>query len=235
MVDEDGKFISAMSNVEKDQRTTEDYIKTIYYLAEEQDPVTTSRIADARGTRPASVTKMLQRLDRQGLVHYQKHHGVSLTDSGRQMALSTVRHHRLAELFLAEVLGFSWDEVHEQAEVLEHAINERLEERMDAVLGYPEFDPHGDPIPAKDGSIAVLNARPLSSLPEECKAHVTRILDDTDGELLSYLSSLGLTPGVQITILEVAPFKGPITLWVNGERRVVGHRAATMILMTPCS
>lgn len=216
------------------QNATEDYLKIIYNLAEEAEPVTTSRIAEARGARPASVTKMLQRLDRQGLVQYRKHRGVTLTDSGRQAALTTVRHHRLAELFLAEVLGLSWDEVHDQAEVLEHAISERLDDRMDAVLGYPEFDPHGDPIPTRDGTIVEVTARPLASLSKGCLAKVARILDDTDGELLCYLASLGLKPGADIEILEVAPFEGPITLLLEGNRQVVGHKVASLILMTPC-
>ncbi|HET6445021.1 MAG TPA: metal-dependent transcriptional regulator [candidate division Zixibacteria bacterium] len=219
----------------KDQRATEDYLKTIYYLAEKEEPVSTSRIAKARDTRPASVTKMVQRLDRAGLVSYQKHRGVSLTDSGMQIALSTLRHHRLTELFLAEVLGLSWDEVHEHAEILEHAIDDRLEERMDAVLGFPKFDPHGDPIPSRDGAIAEINARPLTSLPVGCEAKVARIVDDTDGELLCYLEGLGLVPGIEIEIKEIEPFDGPITLQIDGERRIVGHKVATIILMTPCS
>ena len=224
-----------MANSGKDRRATEDYLKTIYYLAEEQVPVSTSRIAEACGTRPASVTKMVQRLDRQGLVHYRKHRGVSLTDAGLKVALSTLRRHRLSELFLAEALGLSWDEVHEHAEVLEHAINDRLEERMDAVLGYPEFDPHGDPIPARDGTIAEINARPMASLPVGCEARVARIVDDSNGELLCYLERLGLVPGIEVEIEQIEPFEGPITLKVDGEHRIVGHKVATMILMTPCS
>jgi DtxR family Mn-dependent transcriptional regulator len=224
-----------MAPDQKNRRATEDYLKAIYYLAEEQDPVSTSRIAAACGTRPASVTKMVQRLDQRGLVRYRKHRGVSLTDAGLQIALSTLRRHRLTELFLAEALGLSWDEVHEHAEVLEHAINDRLVERMDAVLDYPEFDPHGDPIPTRDGRIAEISARPMTALPVGCRAKVARIVDDTNVELLCYLEGLGLVPGIEVEIEEIQPFEGPVILKMNGEQRLVGHKVASLILMTPCS
>lgn len=214
----------------RSQQTTQDYLKIIYYLAEEEEPVSTSRIAEARGTQPATVTKMLQKLDRQGLVHYWKHRGVSLTDKGCKMALETLRHHRLTELFLTEILGVSWDEVHEHAEILEHAIDHRLSDRIDALLGYPEFDPHGDPIPARDGSIRERNTSPLIELPVGSSFHVARILDDQDEELLGYLANLGLKPGAEVRIEEIAPFDGPITLLVNDKRCIIGNRAATMIL-----
>ena len=143
----------------------EDYLKTIYSLAEEESPVSTSRIAAARNVKPASVTGMLQRLEQLQLVNYEKHYGVTLTETGHKIALEVIRHHRLIELYLIEALGFSWDEVHEQADILEHVISEKLEERIAAALGYPTFDPHGDPIPNKEGQIAQTDARPLISIP----------------------------------------------------------------------
>ncbi|MCA9978497.1 MAG: metal-dependent transcriptional regulator, partial [Anaerolineales bacterium] len=135
----------------------EDYLKTIYMLAELESPVSTSRIAEARDVKPASVTSMLQRLAKLKMVDYKKHSGVTLTTAGEKVALEVIRHHRLLELYLMEALGFEWDEVHEQADILEHVISEKLEERIAAFLGHPTVDPHGDPIPAKDGTIVAVD------------------------------------------------------------------------------
>jgi DtxR family Mn-dependent transcriptional regulator len=209
----------------------EDYLKTIYGLEQEKSPVSTSRIAAAREVKPGSATSMVQRLHKLNLVNYEKHYGVTLTDAGRDIALEVIRHHRLVELYLIEALGFSWDEVHEQADLLEHVISEKLEERIAAALNYPEFDPHGDPIPSKDGQVADVQALPLSELRPGARAAVSRIPDDADGELLRYLGALGLTPGQVLVVREVAPFDGPLTLEVNGERQIVGRRVAGAVLV----
>lgn len=209
----------------------EDYLKTIYGLELEESPVSTSRIAAARDVKPGSATSMVQRLHRLNLVNYEKHYGVTLTDAGRDIALEVIRHHRLVELYLIEALGFGWDEVHEQADLLEHVISEKLEERIAAALNYPEFDPHGDPIPGKDGSVADVQHLPLSKLDPGTRAVVSRIPDDADGELLRYLASLGLTPGQEVAVREVAPFDGPLTLDVDGELRIVGRRVASAVLV----
>ena len=143
--------IEALENSSSPQRDSlnhqaiEDYLKTIYTLAEVESPVSTSRIADARQVKPGSVTSMLRRLSSLNLVNYEKHYGVTLTENGEKIALEVIRHHRLLELYLMEALGFGWDEVHEQADLLEHVISEKLEERIAAALGYPTLDPHGDP------------------------------------------------------------------------------------------
>ena len=210
----------------------EDYLKTIYALAEIESPVSTSRIAEARQVKAGSVTNMLQRLAKLNLVHYEKHYGVTLTETGEKIALEVIRHHRLIELYLIEALGFSWDEVHEQADILEHVISEKLEERIAAALGYPSFDPHGDPIPAKDGSIIAVDYQPLSSLVVGDSATVARIVDDDKSDLLRYLADLGLMPGTAVHILEIAPFNGPITLDVAGNKEVVGYSAAQQVLVT---
>jgi DtxR family Mn-dependent transcriptional regulator len=144
------------------QQAIEDYIKTIYVLAEADAPVSTSRLADARQVRPPSVSNMMKRLAALGLVNYKKSRGVTLTDEGQKIALETLRRHRLIELYLTEELGFGWDEVHEQAELLEHVISSRLEERIADILGHPEFDPHGDPIPSKGGEIVARRTERLS-------------------------------------------------------------------------
>ena len=209
----------------------EDYLKTIFRLEEEESPVSTSRIAVARAVKPGSATSMVQRLHKLNLVNYEKHYGVTLTDAGRDIALEVIRHHRLVELYLIEALGFTWDEVHEQADLLEHVISEKLEERIAAALNYPEFDPHGDPIPSKEGKFVAVQTQPLSELGPGVRAIVARVPDDADSELLRYLGDLGLTPGKELTVREVAPFDGPLTLEIEGERRIVGHRVACAVLV----
>ncbi len=209
----------------------EDYLKTIYMLAEDESPVSTSRIAAARNVKPASVTGMLQRLEQLQLVNYEKHYGVTLTETGHKIALEVIRHHRLIELYLIEALGFSWDEVHEQADILEHVISEKLEERIAAALGYPTLDPHGDPIPNKEGKIVQANLRPLTTIAPTQTARVSRILQDDNSERLRYLAELGLTPGTAIELIAVEPKDGPITFRLHGEERVINHDAAAVVLV----
>lgn len=187
----------------------EDYLKTIYMLAQDESPVSTSRIAEARDVKPASATSMIKRLANLRMVNYEKHYGVTLTPSGEKLALEVIRHHRLIELYLMEALGFSWDEVHEQADILEHVISEKLEERIAAALNYPEFDPHGDPIPAKDGSMALVDVEMLSMVAPGQMVWVRRIIDDANSELLRYLAEMGLVPGTAVTINLLPPLKVP--------------------------
>ena len=209
----------------------EDYLKTICMLAEDESPVSTSRIAAARNVKPASVTGMLQRLEQLQLVNYEKHYGVTLTETGHKIALEVIRHHRLIELYLIEALGFSWDEVHEQADILEHVISEKLEERIAAALGYPTLDPHGDPIPNKEGQIVQADLRPLTTVAPAQTARVSRILQDDNSERLRYLAELGLTPGTVIELIAVEAEDGLITFRLNGEERVINHDAAAVILV----
>ena len=209
----------------------EDYLKTIFSLAEQESPVSTSRIAEARQVKPGSVTSMLQRLDKLNLVHYEKHYGVTLTKSGEKIALEVIRHHRLLELYLNEALGFSWDEVHEQADVLEHVISEKLEERIATFLGDPKFDPHGDPIPDKDGAMETIPMMPLVETAVGTTTEIARIQDDANSEMLRYLADLGLTPGQEITVRSIAPFDGPITIDVEGEEKIIGNTIAAAILV----
>jgi DtxR family Mn-dependent transcriptional regulator len=209
----------------------EDYVKTIYSLALEESPVSTSRVAAARGVKPASATSMIQRLAKLNLVNYEKHYGVTLTEAGEKLALEVIRHHRLLELYLMEALGFRWDEVHEQADILEHVISEKLEERIAAALNYPAFDPHGDPIPALDGSMAVVETTALADVAAGDRARVARIPDDSNSEMLRYLAGLGLTPGAEVRVAAVAPFLGPLTIEVGGQTQVIGRNLAELILM----
>lgn len=210
----------------------EDYLKSIYTLAETESPVSTSRLADARDVKPGSVTSMVQRLAKLNLVDYEKHYGVVLTESGEKIALEVIRHHRLLELYLSEALGFGWDEVHEQAELLEHVISEKLEERIAAVLGNPTHDPHGDPIPAKDGTIIQEETRPLTAVSPGESVIITRIPDDGNSERLRYLAELGLIPGTEIMITAVAPFNGPISFNIAGASKVIGYTIAQSVLVS---
>ena len=209
----------------------EDYVKTIYSLALEESPVSTSRIAAARSVKPASATSMIQRLARLKLVNYEKHYGVTLTEAGEKLALEVIRHHRLLELYLMEALGFRWDEVHEQADILEHVISEKMEERIAAALNHPEFDPHGDPIPALDGTMAVMDTTALSDMAAGDRVRVARIPDDSNSELLRYLAGLGLVPGAVMRLVEVAPFLGPLTVEVGDGRAVIGRNLADLVLV----
>jgi DtxR family Mn-dependent transcriptional regulator len=209
----------------------EDYVKTIYSLALEESPVSTSRIAVARSVKPASATSMIQRLARLKLVNYEKHYGVTLTEAGEKLALEVIRHHRLLELYLMEALGFRWDEVHEQADILEHVISEKMEERIAAALNHPEFDPHGDPIPGLDGTMAVMDTTALSDMAAGDRVRVARIPDDSNSELLRYLAGLGLVPGAIMRLVEVAPFLGPLTVEVGDGRAVIGRNLADLVLV----
>jgi DtxR family transcriptional regulator, Mn-dependent transcriptional regulator len=229
------KALETGSSLQRDglnHQAIEDYLKTIYMLAETESPVSTSRIAEAREVKPASATSMIQRLDKLNLVNYEKHYGVTLTEAGEKIALEVIRHHRLIELYLIEALGFGWDEVHEQADVLEHVISEKLEERIAAALGHPTLDPHGDPIPAKDGTIIQVNAQPLSHLPLDRTAYVARIVDDANSERLRYLAQLGLTPGTALQVIRREPFEGPLTVSIGEKTAVVGFQVAQSVLVT---
>ena len=207
------------------RQAIEDYLKTIYELAETESPVSTSRVAEARGVKASSATNMMQKLSRLGLVRYEKHRGVTLTDEGQAIALETIRHHRLVELYLTRDLGYGWEEVHEEAERLEHVLSEKLAERMAAVLGDPAFDPHGDPIPGRDGSLVRPPTRPMSDLKQGSVATVSRV-DDGNSELLCYLDELGIRPGTEFTLLDSAPFEGPLTIEVGAKTKIVGRKAA---------
>ena len=207
----------------------EDYLKTIYALEQEESPVSTSRIAEARSVKPGSATSMIQRLDKLNLVEYEKHYGVTLTETGNQIALEVIRHHRLVELYLIEALGFGWDEVHEQADILEHVISEKLEDRMAAALNYPSFDPHGDPIPSREGLLVEVETIALSALPENTIAVVSRVPGNVDGHFLRYIAQLGLVPGNEVIVLDRAPFDGPLTVEAGGQIQVVGYKIASAI------
>jgi DtxR family Mn-dependent transcriptional regulator len=208
----------------------EDYLKAIYKLLEIDGVVTTSALADYMGVAPASVTNMCKKLAELNLLAYERYQGVKFTPTGEKLALEIVRHHRLIELYLAEALGVPWDQVHEEAEKLEHVISEDLEERMATALGDPKFDPHGAPIPSRAGNIKPQEGGRLVDMQAGDKLVVIEV-DDQDSELLRYLGEMGIYPGTDIQIIDCAPFNGPLTLSVGQYN--LGYQAAKSILVAP--
>lgn len=206
----------------------EDYIKAIYTLELEEQKSSTKRLAQRLGVKMASVTGMIKHLAAEGYLRHTPYYGVKLTEKGKRVAINMIRRHRLIELFLSKTLGLSWDELHDDAEVLEHAVSDRLIERIYEVLGYPEFDPHGSPIPAKDGSIPPRRGVPLSDLTVGQSGCVVEV-SDSDPEFLRYLTSLKLKIGSEITVRERAPFNGPITLDSGAGAIAVGPDAGARI------
>jgi DtxR family Mn-dependent transcriptional regulator len=200
----------------------EDYLKTIYDLTVESGRATTNQIADRMGVTPASVTNMIQKLAATNppLLEYRKHRGVTLTPEGEKIALEIIRHHRLLEVFLHQTLGYSWDEVHEEADRLEHVISEEFESRIDESLGHPRMDPHGDPIPTRDLHLPDATMIPLSEIQPGQRATVQRVRD-TNPEMLRYLSDMGLTPGIQIIALDISPFDENLRLQIEGQDQVI--------------
>jgi len=190
----------------------EDYLKTIYRLAQEEFPVSTSRLAEAREVKPASVTGMIKRLSSLDLVNYQKYYGVTLTESGRKIALEVIRHHRLIETYLMEALGFKWDEVHEQADLLEHVISEKLEAKIAAYLNHPEFDPHGAPIPRIDGTVPHVQTRPMTTMMVGERGDISQIRSDNDSELLRHLADWNLIPGVSLIVVAISADREDYTI-----------------------
>ena len=210
----------------------EDYLKAIYKLREEnsQGAVSTSALADDMKVAPASVTNMCKKLADLNLLTYEPYQGVKFTPAGEKLALEVVRHHRLIELYLAEALGVPWDQVHAEAEKLEHVISEDLEERMAAALGNPQFDPHGAPIPSKAGVIVHPESNRLVEMSMGDRLVVVEV-DDDNPELLRHLGKKGLYPGTNIQLLDVAPFEGPLTLKINNEQHSLSYQVAKTILV----
>jgi DtxR family transcriptional regulator, Mn-dependent transcriptional regulator len=212
----------------------EDYLKAIYDLERVGQPASTNDIADRLAISPASVSGMVRRLADQGLITHEPYRGVRLTGDGRRAALRTLRRHRILEVYLTEVLGYPWDRVHAEAERLEHAASEELIERMAAALGDPVQDPHGAPIPTRDGRVEELALYTLAETAPGEQVRVRQVQDEDAGRL-RYLAELGVRPGALVRILDKAPFDGPITLWVGdaggGTTRAIGVGLAAQVFV----
>jgi DtxR family Mn-dependent transcriptional regulator len=222
-------------NAHPERRTNEgveNYAKAIYQLQGRGDePVHTNAVAERLGVTPASASGMLKRLADDGLVDYEPYHGARLTPAGERLALEVIRHHRLLELFLAEVLGMPWDRVHQEAEVLEHHISEELEELIADKLGQPARDPHGDPIPSRDLAVSADDSVALINLEPGQSGTFARV-SDRDASMLRYLAEHGIQPGARLTVGEREPFGGPLTVEVEGKRHTLGPELAERMRIT---
>jgi DtxR family Mn-dependent transcriptional regulator len=203
----------------------QDYAKAIYTLEAREGTASTNDLAALLEVRPASVSGMLRKLSALGLVEHERYRGVRLTERGRRVALEVVRHHRLLELFLVESLGMTWDEVHAEAEVLEHALSEELEELIAAKLGNPTVDPHGDPIPSRELKLAETMAPALTELEPGETATFVRI-SDSDPEMLRFLGERGIVPGARLELVERQPFDGPLFVRAGRDVHVLGATLA---------
>jgi len=212
----------------------QDYLKHIFELTRTARKATTSQLADALDISAASVTNMLQKLSKTtpAYVVYIKHQGVALTDAGRLAALKILRRHRLIEQFLVEKLGYSWDEVHEEAEVLEHAMSSLLEKRIDAALGYPEFDPHGDPIPDANLNMPEIEQTSLSNLEIGKGGRILRVPNE-DPQVLRYLGKCGLRPGASIKLISRTPYDQTMRVKIidADDEAVIGPSLGTQITL----
>jgi DtxR family Mn-dependent transcriptional regulator len=210
----------------------EDYLKAIYELERGGEPAATNDLAIHLSVAPASVTGMVRRLAEQGLLTHERYRGVRLTAHGRLGALRILRRHRVIEAYLVKALGYRWDEVHDEAEQLEHAASNDLIDRMAKAIGEPATDPHGAPIPSRAGSVKETQYRALSELQPGMVADVMQV-EDEDPELLRYLTELAITPGSMVRILDRAPFGGPITVQIDKRSRQIGPALAKRVLVRP--
>jgi DtxR family Mn-dependent transcriptional regulator len=212
--------------------TIENYVKTIYLLCDGQSEpaAATGKVATALEVSPGTVTSMLKTLKETGLAEYTPYEGVRLTESGRRLALRVLRRHRLIELFLAHTLNMSWDEVHEEAENMEHAVSDLLIDRIDEYLGHPQSDPHGDPIPKADGTVPEAVVTSLSEGHAQQRFRIERVLDQSP-EFLRYLSEAGLSLGAEGVVVSHRPESGVITLEVNAAQTTLASSVAEKLLV----
>jgi DtxR family transcriptional regulator, Mn-dependent transcriptional regulator len=224
---------TAMTDQTKTQsRAVEDFLKAVYALQQnlpETERVSTNALKDVLKISAPSVTDMAQRLVEGRLIDYEKYYGVRLTEEGCTIALRIIRRHRLIELYLVKELGYALQEVHEDAEQLEHAVSDRFIEAIADKLNNPEFDPHGDPIPAADGTMTIRDLQPLSELPLNTPARIGQLASDNQ-EMLQYMMDKGFALNQSVMVIERDPFEGPVTIKLDNRRTVIGHQVATAIL-----
>lgn len=208
----------------------EDYLKAIYEIESAGAAAGTNEIAQVLGIAAASVSGMVRRLADQGLIAHERYRGVRLTEAGRRAALRTIRRHRVIESYLAQALGYPWDRVHDEAERLEHACSDELIDRMATAIGEPSTDPHGHPIPTREGTLVERQVVQLANVPTGARARVERV-SDKDGDRLRYLAELGVTPGTVVELVRREPFDGPITLRIGSVERSIGPALAGQVLV----
>jgi len=208
----------------------QDYLKNIYKIARSGQRVTAALVAEKLAVSPPAVSKMLKRLRELHLVEAGPERELVLTEAGKKVALEVIRHHRLLELYLTRALGYTWDQVDEEAERLEHVISEEFEERIDALLGFPTHDPHGHPIPTRDGEIDETDHGALSELAAGDESVVRRVADD-DPAMLRYMADLGLFPGVAVAMVAREPFGGPLRVRIDGREQAIGRELAEHVFV----
>lgn len=209
----------------------ENYLKQIYKIQEQEGRVTTSVLSDRLQISAPSVTEMIKKLADEGSVTYTPYKGVELTGAGKKKALHIVRRHRLWELFLVEILKFPWDEIDEEAERLEHFMSEKLEKRIDEILGYPNRDPHGDSIPTPDGKVEGAHHSPLAAIVPGMTVQVARVSDENP-EILQYLSKLGVALGTELTVTDMMSFDGSLRVMVGDREQFISSKLAQNIFVT---
>ena len=209
-------------------RSVEDYLKSVFHLTSQGGFATTSDIAEMLQVAPPSVSGMMKRLSETGLIEHVPYRGVQLTPQGRRAALQMIRRHRILEVYLTSKLAYDWGDVHVEAERLEHAVSDKLIERMAESLGDPRYDPHGAPIPTAAGEIEETELVMLATIPVG-KLVVLRQVGDEDSARLRYLAEQGLTPGTRLEVIARQPFNGPTMVSINGETRVVGQELAGLL------
>ncbi len=211
-------------------QSEEDYLKALYHLEMDYDSVSTNSIAGYLDMKPSSVTDMLKKLSEKKFINYQKYKGTSLTKKGKLIALSIVRKHRLWETFLVDKLGFGWDQVHSIAEELEHIKSEQLIENLDNFLGNPKYDPHGDPIPNKDGKIEKMNQKLLIELKAAQKGIITGVKKGT-ASLLSYLDKEKIKLGDSVKVIEILEFDGTFIVEINKRKLTFSEKICQNLLL----
>lgn len=212
----------------------QDYLKIVYKLQQRERPVSTMAIAERLGFSSAAVSKMLRHLAALQLVEHNRYQGVELTESGEKIALEVIRHHRLLELYLVEALGLPWDRVDAEAEVLEHVLSEDVEERIATLLGHPTRDPHGDPIPDRDGSVVDQAHQSLAEVPVGGQRRVVRV-PDRDPRLLRYLGEIGLVPEAEVWVVRREPLDGPLHIQLGDtptQQHIIGRDVAERIAVS---
>ena len=210
--------------------TIEEYLEAIYKLQQAEHPVRPTALAAHMRVSPASIAEMVKKLGEAGLLYRTEGYGFCLTQEGERQALQLVRKHRLAERFLTDVLGISWDKAHEKACEFEHILDEEVEDGLDRLMSNPTTCPHGHPIPAKDGTLSTQEGRRLCDLVPGDRAIIMRISDE-EPQMLRYLATLGLFPEAVVEVEQVAPFNGPLMVQVNGPKYALGREVAAKIMV----
>jgi DtxR family transcriptional regulator, Mn-dependent transcriptional regulator len=210
--------------------SVEDYLKNIYRLQDGESKVTTTSLADQLHVAPPSVTDMVKKLSEQGFLRHAPYKGVELTEKGKRSALKIIRKHRLWEMFLVEVLHFGWDEIDEEAEKFEHIMSDKMERKIDEVLGFPSVDPHGDPIPTRGGTVKTVNSYALSKVDEGMTVRVVRV-NDANAEMLQYASSIGLSLNKKIVVKQRMKFDNSLMIRIGSKEMMISATLAENIFV----